>query len=242
MRAARYLTTIVVVTGVDWAVESAWARSSLAILESGDATGDQRRECGNTVRSYLARVEGLANLRGDKLKEIATGAAAGPPKRKREVAAVFEESTLRLVVPLWDTAWLIDLATQASVLPMRLVLRTVVGDPASPGIERFTVEDATPLHEYEKFLAPKEGDRVVVVTLYGLELDEEAARFTIRSQAIATQPAAGPTPLMAKDILAALGSGRVRVGLRRMPDGGTQVHFEDAPEGETWTDRTAARP
>ncbi len=229
-------------TGVDWAVESAWARSSLAILEGGDATGEQRRDCGNTVRSYLERVEGVANLRGDKLMEIATGAATGPPKRKREVAAVFEESTLRLVVPLWDTAWLVDLATQASLLPMRLVLRTVVGDAAASGVERFTVEEATPLDSLAKCPAPKEGDRVVVVTLYGLELDEDAARFTIRSHEVAKDKGAEPSPLRAKDILAALGSGRVRVGLRHTPDGGTQVHFEDAPEGETWTDRTAARP
>ena len=229
-------------TGTDWAVESAWALSALAILEGGDATGEQRRECGSTVRSYLERVEGVANVRGDKLKEIATGAAAGPPKRKREVAAVFEESTLRLVVPLWDTAWLVDLATQASVLPMRLVLRTVVGDAAAPGVERFTVEDAAPLDSLAKLPAPKEGDRVVVVTLYGLELDEEAARFTIRSLEVAKDRSPESSPLMAKDILAALGSGRVRVGLRRTSDGGTQVHFEDAPEGETWADRTVARP
>ena len=242
MRAGLDLTTIVAVAGVDWGVESAWARTALALLEGMAATEAQRRECCNTVRSYLDRVEGVANVRGDKLKEIAAGAVS-PQHRKREVVAVFEESTLRLVVPLWDTAWLVDLASQASVVPMRLVLRTVVGEAVAAGAERFTVEDATPLDAKEKFAAPKEGDRVVVVTLYSLELDEEAARFTIRSQevAAANRPQASPS-LCAKDILAVLGSGRVRIGLRRTAEGGMQVHFEDAPAGETWADQAGARP
>jgi hypothetical protein len=222
---------------VDWGIESAWARTALAILERSDATDAQRGECGETVRKYLERLEGVANLDGDQLKE----ATPVPQTRKREVAAVFEESSLRIVVPLWDTAWLVDLATQASVLPMRLVLRSVVGDGATVGPNRFTVEEAAPVDVPAKSSAARKGDHVLVVTLYGLELDEEAARFTIRSQLVVAASDAEPPPMMAKDILAALGSGRVRVGLRRMPDGGTQVHFEDAPEGEKWADPAHAR-
>jgi len=205
---------------------------AMGLLEAGAVESDRRHELAGIVRDYVEQLERMANVRGEKLKEIARGALS-PPGRRREVTGYFCDGGREFVMGVlaYDEAWLADFCEAIGSDP--LLLRPETGkqvpedwrDYAMP----FTVEDVKD--------GAQPGDLQLVLKLrsYG-ELPEggAVAHFFVRSAGLVRPNA--PTdehrdPITASRICEAIAKGVVRADVRRTPAGIT-VHFEDVVREE----------
>lgn len=176
-----------------------------------------------SVRRYIAQLEDLAKARVDRVqREVSQEAAGG---RKREVICRFLDGgdAMLLSVPPYDLAWLSDLASTREDKEIILRLEDEETDVRLHW-------SGLPLSYFVIVGKPAPGDLQVTAAVNRFaELPDGGgeAYFDVRSVVVCATLSA-EAAVTARAIIEAVEAGKVKVEIRRKPDG-VEVHFEDAP-------------